>query len=74
MPAKRVKWGRSEEGYVFSKCGRYIIDPVFWGRERPHSYRLSFGKQQLSEGHWTIRDAKAAAEAHARKEAPDAAR
>jgi hypothetical protein len=35
-----VKWGRSEDGYVRSKCGRWQITPLFWGCVRPQQYQL----------------------------------
>lgn len=30
-----IKWNRSEDGYVDSKCGRFQIRPLFCGRTRP---------------------------------------
>jgi hypothetical protein len=39
-PVIRIRWGRSEEGYVESKCGRFTISPLYWGHTRPQSYEL----------------------------------
>lgn len=38
--AKKVKWGRSEDGYVESICGRYKITPQFCGRALPIWYEV----------------------------------
>ena len=35
-----VKWYRSKEGFVESKCGRFSISPEYWGRETAQSYEL----------------------------------
>lgn len=35
-----VKWGKSEMGYVHSKCGRFRIIPEYWGRVNPQVYRV----------------------------------
>lgn len=37
---KQVQWGRSEDGFVKSKCGRFRIIPEFWGRVQPQVYRI----------------------------------
>ena len=35
-----IKWGRSEDGFVTSKCGRYRIVPQFAGRVQPIWYQV----------------------------------
>ena len=35
-----VRWGKSEDGYVTSKCGRFKIIPEFCSRVRPIWYRV----------------------------------
>ena len=35
-----VRWGRSRDGYVASKCGRYKIKPEFCGRVTPLWYNV----------------------------------
>lgn len=35
-----ISWGRSEDGYVVSKCGRFRIVPEFCGRSQPIWYRV----------------------------------
>jgi len=37
-----VKWERSEEGYVDSKCGRFEIVPLFCGTTRPQYYEMYY--------------------------------
>lgn len=37
---RKVKWGRSEEGYVESKCGRFDIVPLYMGRCSAQAYNL----------------------------------
>ena len=40
MAGRIVKWGRSEEGYVESKCGRFDIVPLWMGTTRAQAYDL----------------------------------
>ena len=35
-----VQWGRSEDGFVESKCGRFKIKPIFAGRYKPIWYQV----------------------------------
>lgn len=52
-----VKWNRSEDGYVTSKCGRFHIDPLFMGCTTAQAYHLN------GVGYYnTQREAKVAAE------------
>ena len=37
---KTVEWGRSEDGYVESKCGRFHISPLFIGRTTAQGYKV----------------------------------
>jgi hypothetical protein len=36
-----VKWGRSVEGTVASKCGRFLVEPLFLGRTTAQAYKLN---------------------------------
>ena len=44
-----IKWGRSQEGYVTSKCGRFEISPKFWGNANPTGYELTFCSQKIGD-------------------------
>ena len=35
-----VEWGRSDEGYVTSKCERFDIVPLYMGTTRAQAYNL----------------------------------
>lgn len=37
-----IKWNRSDEGYVDSKCGRFDIEPLYCGTTRPQYYRCYY--------------------------------
>ncbi|MBK1667062.1 hypothetical protein CKO28_03255 [Rhodovibrio sodomensis] len=37
---KRVRWGRSQDGFVASKCGRFKISPYFAGCTRPVDFSV----------------------------------
>jgi hypothetical protein len=61
---KKVKWNRSEDGFVNSKCGDYRIVPKWWGRVQPQEFVLEFmGKRICSRD--TQREAKEQAQIHA---------
>lgn len=36
-----IQWGRSSEGYVESKCGRYYVNPLYCGTTRPQYYEVN---------------------------------
>ena len=38
----KVKWGRSDEGYVDSKCGRFDIVALYCGTTRPQAYAVYY--------------------------------
>jgi len=40
MSMTEVQWGRSEDGYAESKCGRFRIIPIFAGRVQPIWYQV----------------------------------
>jgi hypothetical protein len=44
----KIKWQRSEDGFVTSKCGRYKIKPQFAGRVQPIWYQI---EDTLPGGH-----------------------
>ena len=48
----RIKWGRSDEGFVESKCGRWHITPLYWGCTRPQAYALRDAKTKKKIGAW----------------------
>ena len=35
-----IKWNRSENGFVTSKCGRFSVDPLFMGCETAQAYEV----------------------------------
>jgi len=35
-----VRWARSEDGHVDSKCGRFSIFPLYCGRVAPQFYKV----------------------------------
>jgi hypothetical protein len=39
---RRVKWSRSDEGYVDSHCGRFDIVPLPMGTTRAQAYDLYY--------------------------------
>lgn len=63
----RIRWGRTEDGYCESKCGRFKIEPCYLGRVRPMLYVLVDTKRPPEIDQWrysemTLRQAKARAE------------
>jgi hypothetical protein len=64
-----VRWNRSDEGFATSKCGRYKIEPLYWGCVRPQSYQLvrvvtwdgRITSERIGSFFATQRDAKEAA-------------
>ena len=47
--SKPIKWGRSDDGYVDSKCGQFRLVPKWWGRVNPQEYVV---EHQNSRGEW----------------------
>lgn len=33
-----IKWGRSDDGFIDSKCGQFRLVPKWWGRVNPQEY------------------------------------
>ena len=58
---KMLKWKRSDDGFVDSKCGRFQIVPRWWGRVAPQEYILEDKGKQVGS-YDTQRAAKNAAE------------
>jgi len=59
--SKSIKWGRSEDGYVDSKCGLFRIVPKWWGRVSPQEYVVEHRVEETwtrIESADTQRDAK----------------
>jgi hypothetical protein len=52
-----IQWGRSDNGYVESKCGRFSIHALCMGTTRPQGYEL------WANGHGRIADADTQAQA-----------
>jgi len=40
-----IKWGRSDDGFIESKCGNYAIFPEFWGCVSAQNYKLQVKKE-----------------------------
>jgi len=38
----KIKWGKSEDGYIESKCDRFRIVPNFWGRCNPQDFTVEY--------------------------------
>jgi hypothetical protein len=38
----QIKWNRSEQGCISSKCGRFEIEPIFMGRTTAQAFHLYF--------------------------------
>ena len=36
-----VKWHRSDDGFVESHCGRFSIQPLYWGCVNPQEYKIT---------------------------------
>ena len=62
-----VKWGRSEEGFVLSKCGTFEIEPLFWGSTKPQGYRLWDNERPVGQRMQAVTNNQAAAK-HAAEE------
>lgn len=61
----KVRWGRSEDGFTDSKCGRFSINPLWGGCANPQWYELKDKQDNPKKrGNWhdTQRDAKQAAQ------------
>ncbi len=62
---KRIRWKRSDEGYVESHCGDWFINPLYCGTTRPVWYELRDcrdGRYIKRGTHETQADAKDEAE------------
>lgn len=55
-----IKWGRSEDGFVDSKCGRFSIVPNYCGTTRPQDYNVRDKDRKIIISHMaqTISEAK----------------
>jgi hypothetical protein len=40
IPTAKLRWTPSEDGYTETRCGRFRIEPNWYGRTRPVSYSL----------------------------------
>ena len=38
-----IKWNRSADGYILSKCGVWEITPLFLGQDKPQMYQVLRG-------------------------------
>ena len=57
----QVSWGKSDEGFVESKCGTFSIEPQYWGSVAPRNYILKKNGVRVGGMFDTQRDAKLAA-------------
>jgi hypothetical protein len=55
--SRLVKWNRSEEGYCESKCGRYLIKPLYCGQTTAQMYEL-----RLNDGYARLATCKTQSE------------
>ena len=67
MNVQQIRWNRSEEGYVTSKCGRFSISPLFYGRTTAQDYVVEYKADASTPSRKvgtcsTIREAKADAQ------------
>ncbi len=58
-----IKWGRSKEGYVESKCGRFDIEPHYYASTYIQGYGLNDRKTHKSTSADTHNELKAEAQA-----------
>ena len=58
-----ISWKRSREGYVDSTCGRWLIEPLYFGSVKPQSYALFRDGARVGYLIATQREAKARADA-----------
>lgn len=61
-----IRWGKSKEGFIKSKCGRFHISPRYWGHVKPQCYALDYTpadkKFNMGSTYNNQKDAKKAAE------------
>ena len=50
--SKNIKWSRSKEGFVKSKCGRFSISPLYCGSTRPEFYEMRDNDLGIKYGGW----------------------
>lgn len=67
MTTKAIKWGRSEDGYVDSKCRRYKIKPLYFGCVKPQWFEARYYAEVISRWCSTQREAKEVCEGHLQK-------
>ena len=58
LDPKPLNWGRSQDGYCASKCGRFRISPLWCGRVNPLFWKLEDGAKLISAAISTQREAK----------------
>lgn len=39
---EKIKWGKSKDGYIKSKCGWFEIEPQHWGCVSARNYVLKY--------------------------------
>lgn len=63
-----IKWTKSKEGYVESKCGRFAITPLWCGRVQPVFFKLLDKETKMeTRSCFTQREAKQTAQRWADK-------
>lgn len=53
-----VKWKSEGEGYWVSKCGRFSIKPLYWGRTSPQEYDVEDRQEKMKDRWDRVRDCK----------------
>ena len=53
-----IRWKRSQEGFVESRCGRWKITPEYWSCVDPQAFTLSRDGEIVARHCSTQRDAK----------------
>lgn len=60
----KIRWGRSEDGYVDSRCGRFKIRPLYCSCVKPQWYETTYYGKTISRWCSTQRDAKVVCQCH----------
>lgn len=61
MSTVTIRWKRSRDNHVESRCGRWRIVPNYAGTTRAQDYQLWWGDRMVARMEATQRDAKATA-------------
>lgn len=53
-----IRWKRSQDGFVESRCGRWQITPEYWSCTEPQAFTLHRDGKIVTRGCETQREAK----------------